>query len=63
LANLLVHSMKSGSSGHDVVRNPSVEVVKRILGNENALVHVIKSVKKALSKVDPMLNSILSPPA
>lgn len=63
LANLLVHSMKSGASGHDVVRNPSVEVVKRILGNENALIHIMKSVKKALSKVDPMLSSILSPTA
>lgn len=61
LANLLAHSMKSGSSGHDVVRNPSVEVVKRVLGNENALLHVMKSVRKALSKVDTMLSSILSP--
>ncbi len=63
LANLLVHSMKSGASGHNVVRNPSVEVVKRILGNENALRHVMKSVKKSLAKVDPMLSSILGPAA
>lgn len=60
LANLLAHSMRSGSSGHDVIRNPSVEVVRRILGNENALRHVMKSVKKSLANVDPMLNSILS---
>lgn len=61
LANLLVHSMKFGDSGHLVVRNPSVEIVKRILGNENALVHILKSVKKALEKVDPLLRSMSEP--
>lgn len=59
LANLIVHSLKFGSSGHEIVRNPSVEVVKRVLGNDRVLVHLIKSVKRTLEKVEPVLGAML----
>lgn len=59
LANLIVHSMKFGASGHELVRNPSVEVVKRVLGNDRVLVHLIKSVKNTLEKVEPVLGAML----
>ncbi len=58
LANLLVHSMKFGGSGHEVIRNPSKEVVKRVLGNEKALAHVAKSTMKALQRATPLFEAI-----
>jgi putative nucleotidyltransferase with HDIG domain len=54
LANLLVHSMRVGSSGHNAIRNPSKDVVVRILGNEKALGHVAKSTRKALERMGPL---------
>ncbi len=61
LANLLVHSLKFGSGGHNEIRNPSKEVVKRVLGNEKALPHVAKSVKKALDRATPLFEMIFGP--
>lgn len=58
LANLLVHSMKVGSSGHTAVRNPSKEVVVRILGNENSLAHVAKSTRKALDRMGSLFETM-----
>lgn len=59
LANLIVHSMKFGNSGHEIVRNPSVEVVRRVLGNDRVLLHLIKSVKHTLGRVEPVLSAML----
>lgn len=58
LANLLVHTMKVGSSGHDAIRNPSKEIVIRVLGNEKALGHVAKSTRKALDRMDPLFETM-----
>lgn len=60
LANLLVHSFKTGNSGHNVVRNPSKDVVIRILGNEKALGHVAKSTRKALERMGPLFETMYS---
>lgn len=61
LANLLVHSFKFGNGGHTEVRNPSKDVVKRVLGNEKALPHIAKSVKRALDRAAPLFEMIFSP--
>ncbi len=61
LANLLVHSMKFGSGGHGVVRNPSKEIVKRVLGNEKALLHVAKSTRKSLDRLMPLFDTMFGP--
>lgn len=61
LANLLVHSMHFGHSGHNIVRNPSKDLVKRVLGNENALIHVAKSTRKALDRITPLFETIFGP--
>lgn len=61
LANLLVHSMNFGSGGHDVIRNPSKEIVKRILGTEKALMHVAKSTRKALNRMTPLFETMFGP--
>lgn len=61
LANLLVHSMKFGHSGHSTVRNPSKDVVKRVLGNEAALLHVAKSTRAALNRLGPLFETIVGP--
>lgn len=61
LANLLTHSMKFGSSGHTTVRNPSKEIVKRILGNEAALFHIAKSTRAALQRTVPLFESMFEP--
>lgn len=63
LANLLTHSMKYGSSGHASIRNPSRELVKRLLGNEAVLLQVARSVRMSLDRVEPLLNSIVGPEA
>lgn len=60
LANLLVHSLKFGSGGHTVVRNPSKDVVRRVLGNETALLHIAKSTQKALTRVGPLFSTLFN---
>lgn len=59
LANLLVHSFKFGESGHSAVRNPSKEVVKRVLGSEEALLPMAKHVRDALERVEPLVKDVL----
>jgi len=61
LANLLVHSMKFGSGGHEVIRNPSKDIVKRVLGNEKALMHVAKSTRKSLDRMTPLFETMFGP--
>lgn len=61
LANLLVHSMKFGNSGHAAIRNPSKEVVVRILGNEKALSHVAKSTRKSLDRMGSLFQTMFGP--
>lgn len=58
LANLLVHTLRVGSSGHNVLRNPSRDIVVRILGNEKALGHVAKSTRKALERMGPLFETM-----
>lgn len=63
LANLLTHSMKFGASGHMTVRNPSKDIVKRILGNEAALLHVARSTRSALQRTIPLFESMFDTPS
>lgn len=61
LANLLVHSMRFGHSGHGAIRNPSKDVVVRVLGNEKALAHVAKSTRKALDRMGTLFETMFAP--
>lgn len=61
LGNLLVHSMKFGSSGHTVVRHPSKDIVRRVLGNESAIVYVARAVREALEKAEPLIRELMTP--
>jgi HD-like signal output (HDOD) protein len=60
LSNLLVHSFSFGSSGHSQIRNPSKEIVRRLLSSEDALTHVARSVHRALKKTEGLLEGLLA---
>lgn len=61
LGNLLVHSMRYGNSGHNQIRNPSKELVRRTLGSEAALLPVARLVRAALDRSEQLLTSIAGP--
>lgn len=58
LANLLVHSLRYGHSGHNAVRNPKKDFVVQILGDESSLMPLIHKVHSSLSRSEQLLISV-----
>ena len=58
LANLLVHSLRYGHSGHNAIRNPKKDLVVRTLGDDANLMPLIHKVHASLSRSEQLLISV-----